>query len=170
MTVSKLQNRIQKNIVLPNKIWGTAGNVIWKCMQTARTLRHTRNARYSGCCARAGLPSGPGADAAIGTDKVAVLHGDSACAGNHCEGRGRSGVVQGPGRDAATSDAQPGHQLHRLWHPPLPLAASAWRCLPHGACHLLTYMCLFSSGHNISFCLATAWPPREIPVGGHCSS
>ncbi len=73
-----------------------------------------------------GISAGSGADTAVGADKDAVLHGHSACDEDDCEGRGCQGAVPGLGGHAAASDPQPGHQLHSLRHPALPLAPVAW--------------------------------------------
>ena len=80
----------------------------------------------------AGISLGPGADAPISADQVAVLHRHSTCAAHHRQGRGRSRPLPRLGRHAAAGHAKPGHQLHSLRHPALPLAGPVRPGVKHG--------------------------------------
>lgn len=105
----------------------------------------------------AGISAGSGAHAAVRADKDTVLHRHCARDEDDREGRGRARAVQGPGRHFAASDAQPCHQLHRLWHPALPLAAGPWRQLAHGAVPPL---------YSKSLAYWFASPTRAVPCLG----
>eukprot|EP00951_Prasinocladus_malaysianus_P012870 scaffold96236_cov29-Prasinocladus_malaysianus.AAC.1 len=74
------------------------------------------------CCARLGLPAGPGEDSDGRADQPRPGRRRDGTAGQHSETGGPPGVVQGAQPHPAAGRAQPGHQLLRLRVPALPVA------------------------------------------------